>query len=257
MDMIYMKERTRDFYFYTLFGVPYNIAKELPAKDKIRLCSHRAYADLSRTIDYSRSSSWLEDHKKTDTAKSFIAQKQAFKENVHNYLATRINQKLFSCTSKKDFDEWHKGCCTEIEKKAKESGLIKEGKMFSYGQAQKWVNMTLKYMDISGFWDQGEQQIAELRTFLHVPVDSYILEASADCEILLPRADGKKNSTYSVSTSKKWSNWDEDDYKAFIGIGQVSDSNLRKKISNLPEWEDENWIRIAWKNSAMNPKNKK
>lgn len=35
MDMIYMKERTRDFYFYTLFGVPYNIAKELPAEDKI------------------------------------------------------------------------------------------------------------------------------------------------------------------------------------------------------------------------------
>ena len=254
MDMIYMKERTRDFYFYTLFGVPYNIAKDLPAEDKIRLCSHRAYADLSRTIDYSRSSSWLEDHKKTDTAKSFIAQKQAFKENVHNYLAIRINQKLFSCTSEKDFDEWHEGCCTEIEKKAKEPGLIKVGKKFSYGQAQKWINMTLKYMDISGFWDQ---QFTGLRQFLHVPVDSYILKASADCKILLPRADGKKNSTYSESTSKKWSNWTKDDYKAFIGIEQKGDNNLRRKTANLPDWEDKNWILTAWKNSAMYLQKKK
>lgn len=249
MDMIYMKERTRDFYFYTLFGVPYNIAKDWPAEDKIRLCSHRAYADLSRTIDYSRSSSWLEDHKKTDTAKSFIAQKQAFKENVHNYLATRINQKLFSCTSKKDFDEWHKGCCTEIEKKANESGLIKEGKMFSYGQAQKWVNMTLKYMDISGFWDQGEQQIAELRTFLHVPVDSYILKAASSENIPLPRINGELG-PYSESTTTKWSNMNPEEYHGFI-------HRLRGKVKVLSDWEDEKWIDIAWKNSAMKPKNNK
>lgn len=255
MDMIYMKERTRDFYFYTLFGVPYNIAKERPEEDQIRLCAHRAYADLSRTIDYYRSSSWLEDHKKTDEAKSFIKLKQDFKAKVRDHLATSIN-KLFLCTSQKDFDEWHECCCTKIEKEAQKPGLIKEGKMFTYGQAQKWVNMTLKYMDISGFWDHKDQ-FTGLRQFLHIPVDSYILEASAGYDIFLPRADGKENSTYSESTSKKWSNWTKDDYKAFIGIGQVSDNSLKTKTSNLPDWEDENWISIAWKNSAMNPDNKK
>lgn len=161
---------------------------------------------------------------------------------------------LISGRCKEPFDAWHIECCNKIIALAVEcQGLVES---FTYGQAQKWVNMTLKYMDISGFWDQKEQFI-RLRQSLHVPVDSYILEASADHQVLLPRMDGKGNSTYSESTSKKWSNWDEDDYKAFIGIGQVSDSDLRKKISNLAEWEDENWIRIAWKNSAMNPENKK
>lgn len=79
MDMIYMKERTRDFYFYTLFGVPYDFAYRLDEREQIILCAHQAYADLSRTITYLKSSTWLDKNKKTEEAQFFIKRKKVSK----------------------------------------------------------------------------------------------------------------------------------------------------------------------------------
>ena len=246
MNDIIIKERTRDFYFYTLFGVPYLIAKELSEDDRITLCAHRAYADLSRTIDYSFSSSWLDKNKKTDKANNFIQLKISFKNDVRNCIV-KHTKKLLLCASAKSFDFWHKKCCDEIIKIATgQAGLLKSNNSFTYGQAQKWVNMTLKYMDITGFW---EDKLCQLREFLHLPVDSYIMKAASDIGVNLPRLSGEKGK-YSESLTKKWSNWNDTEYEQFV-------DELKIQVKDLSEWEESKWIEIAWMQSTMNPKNQK
>ena len=58
--MTMMKDRTRNFYFYSLFGVPFDKVAELEVKGKIILCAHKAYGDLSRTIGYCLSTNEIE-----------------------------------------------------------------------------------------------------------------------------------------------------------------------------------------------------
>lgn len=244
--MVAIKKRTRDFYFYTLFGVPYEFMAACTDEDRIILCAHRAYADLSRTISYVRSSTWLEKNKKKQEARDFIDVKASFKKTVKEYLATEII-KLHYCKTRTEFDNWHGGCCAEIKGYANQTkGLLRE--VFTYGQAQKWVNMTLKYMDISGFWDEANWFV-RLRQFMHVPVDSYILKASSGEDIALPRINGTKE-LYHKDSTKKWSNWGEREYTDFV-------ENLRGKVENLADWEDGHWIETAWDLSSMNPENQK
>ena len=241
--MICMKERTRDFYFFTLFGVPYHVAEELDEKGKIELCARRAYGDLSRTIHYCKSSEWLEKHEKEE--ENFINAKEDFKKIIQEYIAESIVQLLSqNAESAKVFNKWHAGCCTKIKEIAdRRTDVIKE-KTFSYGQAQKWVNMTLKYMDISGFWDQ-DTRFTGLRGMLHVPVDSYIMEAAKKEGVSLPR----KNVNGKSSEIKTWSKWDDTDYKGFIKeLSRV----IERKRKSLSDWEDEEWIAEAWEKSDRN-----
>lgn len=246
MGDIIIKESTFNFYFYTLFGVPYYHAKNISEDDKLMLCAHRAYADLRRTIDYSKSSSWLDANKNTKNAKDFIILKTNFKNEARNCIVKYLKELLF-CTSANIFDNLHSNCCNEIISIAKDKpGLIKDGKSFTYGHAQKWVNMTLKYMDITGFWDE---RLCLLRKYMHLPVDNYILKAASDKGLKLPRINGESGK-YSESATEKWSNWNDNDYLSFI-------RNLKLSEKNLPKWEEDNWIEIAWEQSAMNPKNRR
>ena len=120
--------------------------------------------------------------------------------------------------------------------KVKES----EDKAFHYGQAQKWLNMTLKYMIIMGFWTKKFNSIIEV---LHVPVDSYIMEAASILEIMLPRKNGDYGK-YFESSSKPWSKWNKDDYVKFQENLRIALKN--KNPSETPiEWEAHAWIEVA------------
>ena len=241
--MICMKERTRDFYFFTLFGVPYHVAEKLTEEEKIEICARRAYGDLSRTIHYCKSSEWLEKHEKEE--ENFINAKEDFKKIIQEDIVESILQLLSqNAESAEVFNKWHAGCCTKIKENAnRRTGVIKE-KSFSYGQAQKWVNMTLKYMDISGFWDQ-DIRFTGLRGMLHVPVDSYIMEAAKEADVSLPRKNVKGKS----SEIKAWSKWEDTDYDNFI---TKLTSVIEGQGKSLSDWEDEAWIAGAWKKSDRN-----
>ena len=49
--------------------------------------------------------------------------------------------------------------------------------VFTYGQAQKLVNMMLKYLYIY-YQCEGWDDLEKLRSFFHVPIDSYVLKAA-------------------------------------------------------------------------------
>jgi hypothetical protein len=69
-----------------------------------------------------------------------------------------------------DFDRWHKAACLELSKIYEQEGYM----TFYVGQAQKWINMTFKYI-----FTLGAQRIDgfdKLYRFCHVPLDNIIVE---------------------------------------------------------------------------------
>ena len=70
------------------------------------------------------------------------------------------------------FDAWH---CKAIEKlidKSKEYQELFEESQITVGQAQKWLNMSIKYMRMMGLLNKDIKS-----EFIHVPIDNYIVDA--------------------------------------------------------------------------------
>lgn len=139
-----------------------------------------------------------------------------------------------------DFDSWHRKTCEDICQVAKEYTRGDDDK-FSGGQAQKLVNMTLKYLLLL-----GDEKAFEFKERLHVPVDSYIMEAASDCGIHIPNKNKNKSNCKFSSTSLPWSKWEyDDDY-----INFQNDIDIREKIKTYDtpmDWEHKAWIEIAKK----------
>lgn len=191
----------RDFLFYSYFGITYDSANKNQGKT-LKACFDRAYLDLCRTI-------------------RFKGEHDTFKDNVKAVITKSIDG-LISVHSQKDFDRKHEDICKEIITCANSQKVLAED--FTYGQAQKWLNMTLKYMLLIGFWNDD---LKEIIGFLHVPVDSFIISAA------------KKDLGISI-TSKAWSKWDIELYEKF-------QKEIREKSSNENpiEWEHRVWLETA------------
>lgn len=195
-------DELRDFLFYEKFKCTYRSLTENTSA-ALDICEDLAYRDFCRTIRFSG------EHNK-------------FKDSVKAVITQNIDG-LISVHSQKDFDQKHKNLCEKIIETANFQKVLAAD--FTYGQAQKWLNMTLKYMLLMGFWNDKLQPIIG---FLHVPVDNYITTAA------------KKNFGISI-TSKAWSKWDRDEYIDF----QTRICNALDGVETPIEWENHTWIKIA------------
>ena len=132
-----------------------------------------------------------------------------------------------------DYGNWHKETCNNLR-----NHYNAETDYLKYGQAQKWVNMTIKY--IYYIFTEAEEflpnewkneKVAEvLNSFkndYHMPIDSYILNEMA-----------KRN--INIKPEKAWSNIDNyESYKEYqkeIG-DQLPESRL--------DWEMREWLRLS------------
>lgn len=170
------------------------------------------------------------------------------------------------------YTEWHKSLCSRLqdcyEKTAYKKDAAGKTRPFTLGIAQKWVNMTMKYMviikDLQQMWSneldgtpfikQYGSMIESVRPSLHVPVDSYILDAvwGLDHNIPMPCKNGKqitnkqKENDHFPDAIVAWSKWREydGDYSKF-------QKTLYEKLSALHntviEWEADAWITQAEK----------
>lgn len=147
-----------------------------------------------------------------------------------------------------DYNAWLDGLCTQLQGTFKDSS-------FHFGHAQKWVNMTMKYLYIikNIFSQYGKkvflQLTDDLERQLHIPVDSYIMwaatrkpeEAPFGLGIKLPssKKTGEKVELSSYSSAKAWSKWEQSDYETFRAqiAGKISESPL--------DWEGPAWIKVA------------
>lgn len=162
-----------------------------------------------------------------------------------------------------DFDMVHDKMCKELVKIY--SGVKDEDTKehaFSYGNAQKWVNMTMKYLYVIGNVflnakpDHDFVKYAEKINAIkiHIPVDSYILKAfwedeDLDKNVLPDGKSEKKDGAYSSDKMKAWSKWDSKEYRNFW-------KHLSGKKACPIEWEAPEWIRISQKRNKENPENR-
>ena len=205
----------------------FNMTKGDSMNDILVKCAEKAYLDLCRTIKFNT------DNK--DTRKS--AKRKICEMLVHEYDALE-NAVKDSDEKQNVFDREHKRICEEIINTY--SGISE----FTYGQAQKWLNMMLKYVLMT-------TEDSALKNYLHIPVDSYIMQAvgSDDTKLkhclkleCVPKKDGTVGK-YSESASKPWSKWNYEEYIAFQDSIRTAISE--REHSSPIEWENAAWIEVA------------
>ncbi len=205
----------------------FNITKGDSMNDILRKCANKAYMDLCRTIRFKTEDGNIKAEYKTKICDMLVNNYDALTDAVKS---TDDKQTVF--------DKEHNRICEEIIKTYSE---ISE---FTYGQAQKWLNMMLKYVLLI-------EENSALKSYLHIPVDSYIMQSVGSDNPKLKyclklECIPQKNCTvdkYSESTSKPWSKWDYEEYIAFQNSIRtaIAESDYNSPI----EWENEAWIEVA------------
>lgn len=124
--------------------------------DYLQPCISRAYRDFNRTLQGIRD---LDGRSALYTEAESLLQSEV---TSLRDAAERIDQDAF--------DEWHRQTCSALA-----STYERRGFRLHLGQAQKWVNMTLKYV-----FAMGESRLpgySALYPFCHVPLDNIVLRA--------------------------------------------------------------------------------
>lgn len=184
--------------------------------------------------------------------------KSAIKDHIKSSF---INEDNYSLTSLINllttggFNEWHRKVCEEIvnincdvegleakdktKSKVEISKLLRHmdntvsDKVFTYGQAQKLVNMMLKYLYIY-YQCEGWDDLEKIRLSFHVPIDSYVLDAySEETKI-------KEMETKPTFLEKPWSKLD--DYEKYKCCQKaINKFAVNKGYKNAFEWELKEW----------------
>ena len=149
MDEVKISKSIWDTMVYLYFG---NIANLYKAG------SARAYLDFCRTIKFTPSSNEEERAQARTDVDGFIESK--FKAIADAGI-----------TSQEKYDKWHEEICEKIVERYEKVC----GDQFYIGQAQKWVNMPIKYLYLI------DSDLVRLITdFAHVPLDNYVFAAARD-----------------------------------------------------------------------------
>ncbi|MEO7045479.1 MAG: hypothetical protein ABI091_09265 [Ferruginibacter sp.] len=107
---------------------------------------NRAFLDFSRTLK-------IKDENRAN-----------LKQNAEKFILiqlTKATQTEFS--NQTEFDNFHKISCKKLRESWNE---------LSFGQAQKWINMTLKYWLLLG--NKRIKGIEKNAKYFHIPIDSYV-----------------------------------------------------------------------------------
>lgn len=239
-------EKVLNFLLYSYFGIEDFEKIENDVKSVKEACAKRAYLDLARTVKYKYSTKDLENMKKKsspqkdkDEANDFISNKNERIKTVCKVIVDCVNNDSQSIQSSDEFNNWHSTLCETIKNlmNCPIARILKDGEVFTYGQAQKWINMTLKY-----FWLLDLLPTSIKPEYLHVPIDSYIIEA-----VQSPK--DKIEYGLNIKTKLKsdcWSKMDDGEYKRLQlsirnGINELVDNDDICPI----EWENKAWIGIA------------
>ena len=169
--------------------------------------AHKAYADMAR---------------RTLRIKENSKERKVLKEQATEILQQAVED-LKNDSS--DFPKWHEKSCNAL--------IACYGGQLSYGQAQKWLNMLLKYLyvyDVNGYETlfSSREGIAAL----DMPVDSKVIEA-------LHRKYNVKRPTAG------WSVWDRNTYRAY----QAAARSALQKASDIENSDEQipfYWELIHW-----------
>lgn len=172
--------------------------------------AHKAYADMAR---------------RTLRIKEDSKERKVLKEQATKILRQAVED-LKNDSS--DFPKWHEKSCNAL--------IACYGGQISYGQAQKWLNMLLKYLyvyDVKGYETLfSQKRIAAL----DMPVDSKVIDA-------LRRKYNVKRPTAG------WSVWDRNTYRAYQAAARnalQSASDKENPDERIPFY----WELIHWSDAS-------
>lgn len=226
-----------DFLLYSYFGCSSEDSEQTVKKK----CAYRAYLDLARTVKYTYSSKKLEKTKSDANAKEFIDVRS---DRIKNICSSLIESIENYPNYPGDFETWHDGQCVQIIRQM--NTPYDDGRKnflnadFTYGQAQKWVNMMLKYLWLLDMLPHGLSDGAKL----HVPIDSYILAALQETQRFKTKGNkitGSGESYY--YNGEAWSAIsDPKNYKRL----QDRIRDIAKERGFFPiQWEASAWMNVA------------
>lgn len=127
-----------------------------PGDDLLVRAIRRAHQDLSRTVH------GIGDHPEARPKAESILREGLASLTISPPPATQTF-----------FDAWHRKTCEQLCRAYADAGYTK----FTIGQAQKWLNMAMKYVFVFG--EQRLPGYERFFRFAHVPIDNIILEAAA------------------------------------------------------------------------------
>jgi len=206
-----------------LFFFTFGISIKDSCEKKKQKCVEKAYLDFCRTIDYKNVNRLQKNNYKNQTYKLILDLLEWYPQ---------IDGKNYTL-----FDDWH---CYAIEKmidKPKEYQEMFGELQITVGQAQKWLNMSIKYMRMMGLLNKDIKS-----EYIHIPIDNYIIDAA--------RREGKISELFDVeglgimpTFSEKWSKIA--DYKKYLEYQQAIRQKLQNRNCNPIEWESEAWMAEA------------
>ena len=122
--------------------------------DVVSVSMDKAYLDFNRTLR------GLDKYRKEHNNNDYVAEaKIVLAESIRELLDPETKIK-----SQQAFDDLHKETCDRLRQKFDEFP-------FQYGQAQKWINMTLKYIFIL-----DPDSVSHVYSFFHTPIDNIMRE---------------------------------------------------------------------------------
>lgn len=259
-----------NFLLYSYFGITLKSAKD----EIIDRAISRAYRDATNRVF----SMPIPDNEKEDLKKEA--------KNKINSFCKKVSGNNYDINK---YDDDHRILCKTLcgcEDADKDEDFVFKkynsdhpDNKFTYGHAQKWVNMTMKYLDvIKSIFENynSEETNAKIKIFkkltgglekkLHVPVDRYILEKvfeeyDNDKESNLLPLKKKYKDTYETygkfrtnekkrnimfqnfydNYTIKWSKWSYEEYNNFR-------KEFKEKFSTTSsplDWECPAWIKIS------------
>jgi hypothetical protein len=124
--------------------------------DQLSRCINRAYRDFNRTM-----------HGFAKITEGECIHTEAT-EVVRSFLKALVTHRS-ACSDQATFDTLHRATCDQLHATYKNAGAE-----FHAGQAQKWLNMALKYVFVFG--EKPLPGYLRVFEFAHVPVDNIILQ---------------------------------------------------------------------------------
>lgn len=231
-----------EFLLFTYFGLEFEL-EDGSLNSVLTVALEKAYNDATLQGAY-------------NALKKNIEKGNSLKEDAMKILNSELQILLSKNSAHTDYDTWHKNTCNKLMNHYAHVTYTNKngdfmGNAFTYGNAQKFVNMTMKYISLlrrilkvylpcCEFCNLFGTRIDELEEKFHVPVDSYIIEAV-------------QKGPYKNHLGKKpevWSKWNSKQYLAFS-------QGLNNELDKSPlEWEHKEWIRIS-KSRKQKEKQKK
>lgn len=153
------EDKIKQFLMVCLFGDKYKTV--LNDDEKIGLAINRGYRDFCRTI---RCGEKWNTNIKLDIPKGEERKEYYDIKNSRGH-ASKLIKDAIESNQFNNFDSWHKTLCDTLGNKNNDSIG------YTYGQAQKWVNMTMKYLLILKY-----SPVEAIIDKLHIPLDSIIIK---------------------------------------------------------------------------------